>query len=229
MRFAYYDSLSKANQRIYRASDAVEKVPIPEPGAVEEAIATVAEALPKARRGRVTEALQQLADTLNDQLGIDRCDVRVLSKRPSKDWGELHGQYETKDDTGPARITVWMRTAQRKQIVAFKSFFRTFLHEWAHHLDYEHLELADSFHTRGFYQRESNLFRQLVPDPARLAGSAARSATDAEPAPRRARRRSSSARSASTDSRSESEAKSPPRAKNPRENVDNWTQTQLPF
>jgi hypothetical protein len=29
-------------------------------------------------------------------------------------------------------------------------------------LDYRYLRLADSFHTQGFYQRESSLFHQLV-------------------------------------------------------------------
>ena len=59
-----------------------------------------------------------------------------------------------------------MRTAQRKQVVAFKTFLRTLLHEIGHHLDYELLELEDSLHTEGFYKRESSLFRQLVPEPS---------------------------------------------------------------
>jgi hypothetical protein len=33
-----------------------------------------------------------------------------------------------------------------------------------HHLDYELLRLPDSFHTEGFYQRESSLLRQLLGD-----------------------------------------------------------------
>jgi hypothetical protein len=32
------------------------------------------------------------------------------------------------------------------------------------HLDYELLRLPDSFHTEGFYRRESSLLRQLVGD-----------------------------------------------------------------
>jgi hypothetical protein len=37
---------------------------------------------------------------------------------------------------------------------------------FVHHLDYTLLRLPDSFHTEGFFKRESSLFRQLVPDPA---------------------------------------------------------------
>jgi hypothetical protein len=63
-----------------------------------------------------------------------------------------------------ARITLWMRTAKMKRPVAFKTFLRTLLHELGHHLDYEHFKLADSFHTEGFYKRESSLFYQLLPE-----------------------------------------------------------------
>ena len=55
-----------------------------------------------------------------------------------------------------------MRTAQKRKVVAFRSFLRTLLHEICHHLDYEYLKLEDSFHTEGFYKRESSLFHQLV-------------------------------------------------------------------
>ncbi len=59
-------------------------------------------------------------------------------------------------------ITVWMRTAERRKVVAFRSFLRTLLHEICHHLDYELFGLPESFHTEGFYKRESSLFHQLV-------------------------------------------------------------------
>ena len=55
-----------------------------------------------------------------------------------------------------------MRTAQHKRVVAFRTFLRTLLHELCHHLDYELLKLEDSFHTEGFFKRESSLFKQLV-------------------------------------------------------------------
>ena len=63
-----------------------------------------------------------------------------------------------------------MRTAQRKQVVAFRTFLRTFLHELCHHLDYELLRLAETFHTEGFYKRESSLFRQLVVEEGAAGG-----------------------------------------------------------
>jgi len=60
-----------------------------------------------------------------------------------------------------------MRTARQKRVVAFRTYLRTLLHEVGHHVDYAGLRLADSFHTEGFYKRESSLFYQLVPDGRR--------------------------------------------------------------
>jgi hypothetical protein len=56
-----------------------------------------------------------------------------------------------------------MHTARRGQVVAFKTFLRTLLHELCHHLDYEHLNLPRSLHTDGFYKRESSLVYAAVP------------------------------------------------------------------
>jgi hypothetical protein len=90
----------------------------------------------------------------------------VLARRPSNDYGELHGLYEPEEGRTPATITVWMRTAQRRQVVAFKTFLRTLTHEFAHHLDYELFLLEETFHTEGFYKRESSLANALLEQEA---------------------------------------------------------------
>jgi hypothetical protein len=105
---------------------------------------------------------QELVSGLTAGLKVPPVQVEVLATRPSRGWGELHGLYNPRRARRVARITVWMRTAQRQQVVAFRSFLRTLLHEICHHLDYELLRLGDSFHTEGFYKRESSLFHQLV-------------------------------------------------------------------
>ena len=69
-----------------------------------------------------------------------------------------------------------MRTARRQQVVAFRSFLRTLVHEVGHHLDYEMYELEEPFHTEGFYKRESTLSNALMalmavpPPPVRRSG-----------------------------------------------------------
>ncbi len=89
--------------------------------------------------------------------------VEVLAARPHARWGELHGLYTAERGRTP-KIQLWMRTAKQKRVVAFRTFLRTLLHEVGHHIDYTGLRLADSYHTEGFYKRESSLFHQLVTD-----------------------------------------------------------------
>ena len=163
MPFAYFSRLSRTHQRIYLASAGVRAVPLPAAGALAPVVAELAEALAAAERAAVERACQAFADELGRQLAVPPVAVRVLAARPSRSWGELHGLYEPAYT--PPRITLWMRTAQRHQVVAFRTFLRTLLHELLHHLDYEWLKLRESFHTEGFYQRESSLLKQVLPEP----------------------------------------------------------------
>jgi hypothetical protein len=98
----------------------------------------------------------------------------VLERRPSDDYGELHGLYEPQEGRRRARITVWMRTAAKQQVVAFKSFLRTVVHELLHHLDYELFALEETFHTEGFYKRESSLSNALFAQEAAATDGASR-------------------------------------------------------
>ena len=69
--------------------------------------------------------------------------VRISSRRPSSSDEELQGLYErTEGET--CVLTVWMKTAAKGQVVAFKSFIRTVLHELCHHVDYAYFSLDDS-------------------------------------------------------------------------------------
>ncbi len=72
-----------------------------------------------------------------------------------------------------------MLTAKRGQVVAFKTFLRTLLHEICHHLDYTLLDLPDSFHSRGFYKRESSLFHQI--GASAVAAAQSRNSSSAAP------------------------------------------------
>jgi len=77
---------------------------------------------------------------------------------------------------------VWMRTAKHRRVVAFRTYLRTLLHELCHHLDYELLKLPDSFHTEGFYRRESSLVHQLLGAAAPLVLGSAGGRATARPA-----------------------------------------------
>ena len=171
MPFDYFARLSRARQRVYLRSAAVTAVPLPDAAALVPLAAALGPALAAGDRRAVERAGQALCDGICQQLAVPPVVLRVLAARPSHSWGELHGLYEP--EPPPARVTVWMRTAARRQVVAPRTFLRTVLHELLHHLDYEWLELPETFHTEGFFQRESDLARQLSPsvslDPAEPA------------------------------------------------------------
>jgi hypothetical protein len=166
MPFAYYRRLTQSQQAVYRRSDEVRQLRLPQPGELRPFVERVEAALEREGRVETERACRALADAITERLGVPRVRMTVMAVRPSNNWGELHGFYITGHGRRLARITIWMRTAQRRQVVAFRTFLRTFLHELCHHLDYALLALPDSFHTEGFYRRETSLFRQLVPSDA---------------------------------------------------------------
>ena len=165
MQFAYYKRLSPSRQATYRRSDAITSVPLPAAGKLRPLIPAIDSALAAETPAGIELAIQRLADALLAQLQAPAVQVLVLEVRPSDTHGELHGLYEPSDPPYRSRITLWMRTAQQERVVAFRSFLRTLLHELLHHLDYEIFELPETFHTEGFYKRESSLFHQLVREP----------------------------------------------------------------
>ena len=162
MPFDYYHRLSRRQQKIYEQSDSIVEIVLPSPELLQDTVASIASALANEDRTKVQSSSRQLTGEITQQLRVPNVSVKVLARRPSDNWGELHGLYEPAEKDSKARITVWMRTAKRKQVVAFKTFLRTVLHELGHHLDYEYFRFADSYHTEGFYQRENYLYRLLT-------------------------------------------------------------------
>jgi len=164
VRFPYYERLSATEKAVYRASDAIAAVRLDGDLAALRALTAALEpALATARTADVRIAANRLARALCLQLGLRAPEIRVLETRPrAADASELHGLYTTGERPRPI-IRVWMRTAAKRRTVAFRTFVRTLLHEVCHHLDFELYNLPESFHTRGFFQRESSLARQLLP------------------------------------------------------------------
>jgi hypothetical protein len=160
--YAYYARLAPRQRAIYRRSNETEAIVLAAPAALRSLVGALEAALGAADRARVERAAQALANGVLESLAVRRVKVKVLSRRPSTRSSELHGLYEAMAAPGPAVVTVWMRTAAHKRVVASRTFVRTLLHELCHHLDYELLALPDSFHTEGFFKRESSLFKQLV-------------------------------------------------------------------
>lgn len=165
MVFSYYTKLSESQKRVYRKSDEIHAVPLPDGNALHPLIPRLVSALEHGDRDRTEEICRGLAMGLTNRLNVPPLRLKVLAVRPAGGWGELHGLYEPAEGRASAVISLWMRTARHRRVVAFRSFLRTFLHEFCHHLDYHLYNLPDSYHTEGFYKRESSLFHQLLPEP----------------------------------------------------------------
>lgn len=181
MPFSYYRRLSRRQKATYRTSDEYGSVELDDPKALRPLARELGEALAGDDRVTTERVAQRLVRDLCVQMGVPYAAVRVLAERPRSATAELHGLYVRAEDERPL-ILVWMRTAARERPVAHRTFLRTLMHEVCHHLDYELLDLEDSFHTHGFFQRESSLMRQLLPRRRRAPEPAAPEPAAPEPA-----------------------------------------------
>jgi len=156
----FRERLSRAQQRQYDRSNAVSAIAVDVSPRCARAVSLLEPALAHGDRPRTERVAQIICDELCAALRLPRVQVEVRQVRPSDRRGELHGLYES---AGRSQvISIWMYTAKRGQVVAYRTFLRTLVHEIGHHVDYQHLRLRDSFHTSGFFQRESSLVRQLL-------------------------------------------------------------------
>jgi hypothetical protein len=168
MPFAYYARLTRAQQAVYRKSDGITEVRLHRSAELHPLVGALDTALRTEDRLETQRATDRLIRGLTEALAVPPVKVEVLAARPHAKWGELHGLY-TVERGKPPTIQLWMRTAKQKRVVAFRTYMRTLLHEVGHHIDYALLRLPDSFHTEGFYKRESSLFYQLVPEATQPA------------------------------------------------------------
>ena len=191
-RFSYYNRLSAKNKAIYRRGDTITGIALPDVAGLRAGLRVAAPAAARAltadKPSLVRAQAQKIFDLVTGGLETERVVVKVLRVRPRRRYGELHGLY-TRDDGKEPTLRVWMRTAQRADVVKPRTFLRTLLHELCHHLDYAHYRLGESFHNPGFFKRESSLMRLLVPPAQEPAADApppddrpAEPASDATPA-----------------------------------------------
>lgn len=174
----WWRRLPDGQRREYERSDTISQVPLRPSPALAAAVVELDAALRGDDLHGTDQAAQLLATCICRGLGVPGVRVRVEGVRPHDQRGELHGLYTPGDGTSHDRILVWMRTAKRGDVVRTRTFLRTLLHEVCHHLDFVLFALPNSFHSRGFYQRESSLLRVVVRGTP-LARTARRGATAA--------------------------------------------------
>lgn len=107
---------------------------------------------------------QSLCDYLCGKFKMPRVSVVVTDRaqpHSTNSRGSLHSK--TLGNYAPLSmvITLFNKTAVKRQIVAIKTLADTLLHEFIHHYDYTRLNLGASPHTAGFYRRIGDLKTKL--------------------------------------------------------------------
>jgi hypothetical protein len=146
-------------------SDRLTTLDLPRDGAVTE----IAERLESAMKAdKIRDVRSACADFLaaaSDFYEVPTCGVRVLAAKPLRT--REHGTFELFGDYAPVSMLmrVWMRTAIRKEVTSIGTFLSALCHEFCHHLDFKKFGFADSWHTRGFYERAGVLYHHARGTP----------------------------------------------------------------
>lgn len=154
-----------ASRAAFLKSDRITTLRLPENSSLLEVATSIESAMHRGRTTEVRRACAQFLTQSSEFYGTPACGVRVLAARPLRvreHWTtELFGDYSPET----MLIRLWMRTAIRKEITSFGTFLSTLCHEFCHHLDYHLFRFADSWHTRGFYERTAALYHHARGTP----------------------------------------------------------------
>jgi hypothetical protein len=142
----------------FRESDRIKMLDLPQNGKLPKIAKRLESAMKSDKIRDVRSACTEFLATASNFYEVPTCGVRVLAARPLRT--REHGTFELFGDYTPDSmlIRLWMRTAIRKNVTSFGTFLSTLCHEFCHHLDFKKLGFADSWHTRGFYERAGVLY-----------------------------------------------------------------------
>lgn len=160
---AFFYRLSSRAQRTYLKSDSVAGFDYVPTTTARNSLDALMRVLETGNLAATTTCARTLTAEICRGLMTPPVNVEVRGVRPRNTRSELHGLFYPYDPRLRRQpyIVLWMRTAQRHDVVKPKTFVRTLMHEIGHYLDYALLRLEDSYHTQGFFKRESSLVRAL--------------------------------------------------------------------
>ena len=151
----------------YLRSDLLRTIPLPHPEAARDHAQLLKEALASDNRKDVQSACKLLVAQLSNFYSVKAPPIKILSVRPrtitERGSYELFGDYEPET----TQIRLWMRTAVHKKPTSYGTLLSTLCHEFCHHLDIVSLDLPNSIHTRGFYERAGLIYHQIQNTPVR--------------------------------------------------------------
>jgi hypothetical protein len=146
-------------------SDQHASLRVPEDERLVSRARAIESAMQAGKPAAIAYACGDFLDVAADFYKVRRPEICVLAARPLRvrEGGsiELFGDYNLQS----ALIRVWTRTAVRKQVTSYGTFFSTLCHEFCHHLDCKLLGFGGSPHTRGFYQRTAALYHHARGTP----------------------------------------------------------------
>jgi|SRR5690348_199498 len=155
----------KKNLAGFQESDRRKVLNLPEDGRLLAVTKSIDVALNEEAGPSVRRTCAEFLTIASEFYEVPVCGIRVLAARPLRvreNWtSELFGDY----DPSTTQIRVWMRTAVRKDITSFGTFLSTLCHKFCHHLDFQRFRFADSWHTRGFYERAGALYHHARGTP----------------------------------------------------------------
>ncbi len=151
----------------YWRSDGMRTITVPPPEPLQSLAVSLKGALAAEDKKQVQILCTSMLREMSAFYEVETPKIKILSVRPlkvTKKWvDELFGEYHPDTKT----IRLWMRTAVQKKPTSHGVLLSTFCHEFFHHLDMVSLDLPNTFHTRGFYERVGLLYHQIQNTPVR--------------------------------------------------------------
>ena len=155
----------KSNLAGFQESDRITTLDLPRDECLPGIAKSIESAMKAEQIAKVRQTCAEFLKAASRFYQVPECSVRVLAARPLRireAWStELFGDYAPETMS----IRVWMRTAVRKEMTSFGTFLSTLTHEYCHHLDFKKFGFADSWHTRGFFERAAVLYHHARGTP----------------------------------------------------------------
>jgi hypothetical protein len=162
----YIPSSAEEKEEYWR-SDAMRVIALPPTEPLRNLASQLKTALAADDKKAVQSVCLSMLKELSAFYDVSTPKISILSSRPLKvteKWvNELFGDYTPETE----KIRLWMRTAVQKKPTSYGVFLSTFCHEFFHHLDMVSLNLPETYHTRGFYERVGLLYHHIQDTPVR--------------------------------------------------------------
>lgn len=151
----------------YLRSESMNNLELPPPEPLRTYALQLKAGLENENKAAILAASKLLLNELSDVYAVKKPKVKVLSVRPQEVTGEWVFQTFGDYDTETAVIRLWMRTAVQKKTSSYGTFLSTLVHEFCHHMDVVALDMPNTFHTRGFYERVAELYHYIQNTPVK--------------------------------------------------------------